>query len=63
MTDDTDTERTAEIDTGFYYIEVTGDDGDTLDDVCAAAKDLADRAKADATELDGRIDDDGRQYR
>jgi len=63
MSDDTDTGRTVEIDTGFYYVEVSGDDGDTLEDVCDAAEALADRAKADATELDGRIDDDGRQYR
>jgi hypothetical protein len=55
--------RTVEIDTGFYRVQVWGDPDDSFDEVLTKAKAAADRAKADAVDLDDRIEDDGRHYR
>lgn len=74
MSNDTDTDRTVEesietdgrsieIDTGFYRVQVWGDPEDSFAEVAEQAKDAADRAKADAVDLDDRIDTDGRHYR
>lgn len=70
MSEDSDVEytreddgRSVEIDTGFYRVQVWGDTDDSFDDVMQKAERAADRAKADAVEMDDRIDDDGRHYR
>ena len=51
--------REAHIDIGYYSVSVSGDPGDSIEDVTDAVMDLADRAKADAQEMDERIDENG----
>lgn len=68
MTDDVDHSReddgrSIQIDTGFYCVQVWGDTDDSFDETMEKAMEAADRAKADAVELDDRIDDDGRSFR
>ena len=54
--------RHIRVDTGFYEVQVHGDPDDNLADLLELTNELADRAKADAQELDARMDNGDQRY-
>jgi len=62
MSDNGNSGRSVEIDTGFYRVEVSGPEDDCFETLMENAMQACDRAKADAVELDDRIEDSTKHY-